>query len=267
VATLDDRHGLGVTVRLLTETSAALLLWTADLGWSATGSEAVDLVLTVVWVLALVNALNLLDNLDGAAGSVGAAIGLGIGVMAAHRGDAGLAALCFALSGACLGFLRLNLTSPRARIFLGDGGSLAIGFGLAAAAMALPGQEPGLPILALALVGVPVLDTALVTVSRLRRGVTLLTGGRDHVTHRLLTRLGSPRRVALVLAAVQLGLVGLALWLAEYGTGGAVALGALYATGALACIAVLERPAWRSADWSSHPRASVRGDVATVRQR
>src|SRR5205085_10468953 len=102
-------------------------------------------------------------------------------------------------------FLPRNLARP-ARIFLGDGGSMPVGFVIAAGAIAATDAN-SLHAAALLggamLAGLPILDTALVTISRRRAGVTLLTGGRDHLTHRLLTRLGTPRRVALALAIAQ----------------------------------------------------------------
>ena len=104
------------------------------------------------------------------------------------EGDIALAILVFGLAGACLGFLPYNLASP-ARIFLGDGGSLPIGFVVAASIMALPlGAELGLEhlLVGVLLAGLPVLDTALVSVSRRRAGLSLLQGGRDHLTHRLV---------------------------------------------------------------------------------
>jgi UDP-GlcNAc:undecaprenyl-phosphate GlcNAc-1-phosphate transferase len=112
--------------------------------------------------------------------------------------------LALSLAGACAGFLPHNLARP-SRIFLGDGGSTPIGFLLAAIVLMCPGNEIGWPgVLASApLVGVAIFDTTLVVVSRLRRRVTVLAGGRDHVTHRLHTKLGSERGVCLALAAAQ----------------------------------------------------------------
>ncbi len=114
---------------------------------------------------------------------------------------AGSAALC----GACLGFLPYNLAGP-AKIFLGDGGSMPLGFAVAMlVASAARGAEPSLLSLltGLALVGLPVLDTTLVIVSRRRRGISVLTGGQDHLTHRTKQRVRTARRVALVLGASQ----------------------------------------------------------------
>ena len=133
--------------------------------------------------------------------------------------DAELAGLAGALAGACAGFLRYNLARP-ARIFLGDGGSMPIGFIAAGAALAAAdGSHLGaaaLPCAAL-IVGLVILDTTLVVISRRRRGVPLLTGGRDHLTHRLLAMTGSPRTVAAMLATLQLGLCAVALTAAENG--------------------------------------------------
>ena len=118
--------------------------------------------------------------------------------------------MAFALCGACLGFLRFNLASP-ARIFLGDGGSMPIGFAVAATIMSLP--DTGhlswvlIPV-AVVLVGLPALDTSLVIVSRVRREAGVFTGGRDHLTHRLQSKLGSAQRVAIALAVGQALLTG-----------------------------------------------------------
>ncbi len=146
------------------------------------------------------NAFNLMDNLDGATGTVTAVAASGIGALAATGSAWALGAMALALAGACAGFLPYNLAKP-ARIFLGDGGSMPIGLIISALIMAMtPVGELGevmVPI-AVVLVGLPALDTALVIVSRRRRGVSVFSGGRDHLTHRLLAKLGTPRRVALV---------------------------------------------------------------------
>jgi UDP-GlcNAc:undecaprenyl-phosphate GlcNAc-1-phosphate transferase len=117
-----------------------------------------------------------------------------------------------AVLGGSLGFLPYNLAKP-SRIFLGDGGSTLLGFLLAVAAMAaLAGEPPSIGLVAaVLLIGTAVFDTALTLASRWRRGIPPLTGGRDHVTHRINSWVGSPRRTAAVVAAVQLVLSALAV--------------------------------------------------------
>jgi UDP-GlcNAc:undecaprenyl-phosphate GlcNAc-1-phosphate transferase len=216
VGTLDDKVGLGPVERVLIEAAAATALWAAGLAWYVSETEAVNLLLAIVWVVGLVNAFNLMDNLDGAAGSVTAAAAAGAAALAVVEGDVLLAALALSLAGACVGFLPFNLTRP-ARIFLGDGGSMPAGFVVAAVVMAISpeaGLGQAVVLAALPLVGLPVLDTTLVIISRTRRGVHLISGGRDHLTHRLLRWLQTPRAVALALGLTQaaLGLIGLALF-------------------------------------------------------
>ena len=219
VGTIDDGVNLSPWARVAAEVLAAVGLWLGDAGWSLFSSDVANLLLTIVWVLGVVNAFNLMDNLDGAAGTVAAASGIGIGSFALVHGDEQLAGLAWALSGACVGFLRYNLARP-ARIFLGDGGSMPIGFVAAAVAIAAPsGDGLGFGALACAamLVGLVVLDTTLVVISRRRRGIPLLTGGRDHLTHRLLAMTGTPQAVAATLGTLQLGLGAVALTAAEWG--------------------------------------------------
>jgi UDP-GlcNAc:undecaprenyl-phosphate GlcNAc-1-phosphate transferase len=219
VGTIDDRLNLSPYLRVAVEALAAVALWTGDLGWTVFASDALDLALTVVWVVGLVNAFNLMDNLDGACGTVAAAVAAGIGAFALRHRDAQLAGLSWGLAGACVGFLRYNLARP-SRIFLGDGGSMPIGFIAAAGALAAAkGADIGAAALPCAglVVGLVILDTTLVVVSRRRRGISLLTGGRDHLTHRLLAMTGSPQGVAAMLAVLQLALCAVALTAAASG--------------------------------------------------
>jgi UDP-GlcNAc:undecaprenyl-phosphate/decaprenyl-phosphate GlcNAc-1-phosphate transferase len=216
VGTIDDRVGLGPLIRVLAEVAAATALWGADLAWYVSETEAVNLLLAILWVVGLVNAFNLMDNLDGATGTVTAVAASGAGTLAVVEGDVVLAALALSLAGACAGFLPFNLARP-ARIFLGDGGSMPAGFLIAAVVMGISPQAglgQAVVVAAIPLVGLPVLDTTLVVISRTRRGVNLLSGARDHVTHRLLRWLGTPRAVALALGLTQaaLCLIGLALF-------------------------------------------------------
>jgi UDP-GlcNAc:undecaprenyl-phosphate/decaprenyl-phosphate GlcNAc-1-phosphate transferase len=247
VGTLDDRLPVAPRWRVLAEVGAACALSAADLGWSVSGSEGLDLLLTVVWVVGLCNAFNLMDNLDGATGTVAGVSAAGIGALALAHGDPALAAFAFALSGACAGFLPHNLAGP-ARIFLGDGGSLPTGFLVAAGAMAASdGHGLGVTSLLVGalLVGLVILDTTLVVVSRRRAGVPLVTAGRDHLTHRLLLRLGSPRRVALALAIVQALLCIAAIAGADAGRIALTAVASVVVLLGMLALGVLDSPAWR----------------------
>jgi UDP-GlcNAc:undecaprenyl-phosphate GlcNAc-1-phosphate transferase len=211
VGTIDDRAHLGPAIRVLAEFTAALALWQADLGWLLFDESGLNLALTALWVIGLVNAFNLMDNLDGATGSVGGVSAAGVAVLAASQGEIAIAAMAFALAGACTSFLRFNLGRP-SRVFLGDGGSMPLGFIVAAGVTAIPATEGfgTAAVFAVApLVGLVVLDTTLVVISRVRRGVGVFTGGRDHLTHRLLDLVGTPQRVALVLAVAQAALCAL----------------------------------------------------------
>lgn len=243
VGTTDDRINLSPQLRVGATIATAVGLWVGDLGWNIFDSSAADLALTIVWVVGLVNAFNLMDNLDGATGSVAAAASVGIGAFALVNGDAALAALSFGLVGACLGFLRSNLAQP-ARIFLGDGGSMPVGFIVAAMAIAAPRTDDlggGAVLVAALLAGLVILDTTLVVISRRRRGVTLLTGGRDHLTHRLLGMVGSARRVAGTLSVVQLSLCALALGAASLGKTAVLWIAGCAVLVGLGAIAAMER--------------------------
>lgn len=249
LGTVDDRFGIGPLPRLAIEVAAACGLFAAGVGWSVFPSEALNLVLTVVFVAGVVNAYNLMDNMDGATGTVALVSAAILGMLAAAHGDIALGAISLALAGACAGFLPFNLASP-SRIFLGDGGSVPIGFAIAATIMALPGTMRlgwALIPLAVVLVGLPALDTALVIVSRKRRGVGICTGGRDHLTHRLRARLGTPRRVATALATGQAFLCGAGAVLYEFRDSLAAAGSLTLILMGILVVAVLESPEWAPA--------------------
>jgi UDP-GlcNAc:undecaprenyl-phosphate/decaprenyl-phosphate GlcNAc-1-phosphate transferase len=273
--TIDDRIALGPRIRVLAEVAAAFLLWEGGLGWSLFPGDVADLAVTVLWVVGIVNAFNLTDNLDGAAGTVAGISGAGIALLAAIEGPEALAALAVAISGACVGFLHFNLQRP-ARVFLGDGGSMLLGFLVAALAMAVwrvndmvgPALLP-----TIMLAGLPVLDMTLVIVSRIRRGVSIAAGGRDHITHRLLPKLGAPWLVALTLAIVQAALCAVAIEMLSWEPGAMLAgAGVAFLLGALT-IVMLETPFFRpewvdwgpaqlSASGSGEPQAAGSGSTS-----
>ena len=205
VGTIDDRRTVPPLMRVAVEFGLGTLLAAAGIGWHLGAGYVVDAVVNGIWVVAVVNAFNLFDNMDGAASTMAVVAAAGACVLGLVTNDAWVAVGSAALCGACLGFLPHNLASP-ARIFLGDGGSMPLGFAVAAlVASAARSAEPSvLALLAgFMLVGIPALDTCLVIVSRRRRGISILTGGQDHLTHRTRTQMRTARRVVLVLGSAQ----------------------------------------------------------------
>lgn len=206
----DDLWNLHPLLRLLVESSGALAVWAVGARVDLLPGDGLDLLLTVLWVVGVANAFNLLDNMDGLSGGVAAVASGGFFLIAVLHGQFLVAALAAALAGCSLGFLRHN--HYPARIYMGDAGSLFIGFLLAVIGMKLRFPGPSnvtffVPILVL---GVALFDTTLVTVTRLAHGRSPLSGGRDHVSHRLVfVGLSVPVAVALIYA----GAVAL-VWLA-----------------------------------------------------
>lgn len=163
---------------------------------------AVEYVLTTLWLVGVTNAFNLVDGSDGVAGGLAfcGAITLAL-VCIVERSPFG-AVVALAIAGATLGFLFFNF--PPASIFLGDAGSMVLGFSLACLGIVTARTTPTtsaavVPILAL---GVPILDTGLVVARRFLRRAPLLGGDRSHLHHRLHDLGLSPRKVALSLYAL-----------------------------------------------------------------
>ena len=262
VGTLDDRHNLSPYLRLAVEFAVAAGLWALGLGWNLGFGGFVDLVVTCLWVAGVVNAFNLFDNMDGAASTMAAVVAGGVAVLGAVLGEVWLAVVGAALCGACLGFLPHNLAKP-ARIFLGDGGSMPVGF--IAASLVMIGASDAVRewqalAIALLLVGVPLLDTVLVVISRRRRGIPILTGGRDHLTHRTRERIRNVRAVAVALGGAQAMLAAFALLAYRGGSIVLVIAVALYVLAAATAIEFLdgeygadERDAAESRGWRPRP--------------
>ena len=239
----DDQRGLGPRPKLLAQVAAATLLVLGGIQVSLSHNRWVDLALTVFWVVAICNAMNLLDNMDGLSAGIAAIAGGFFTLLAASQGQLWVAVVSAALLGATLGFLRYNWNP--ATIFMGDAGSLLLGYLLAVLGIKLRFLHEDerrtwlIPILVLA---IPIFDTTLVTLSRLRRGISVANGGKDHTSHRLV-RLGLSVRQAvgtIYLGAIVCG--GAAAIIAWAGsTPLAYALAASLALGGLVALALLER--------------------------
>jgi UDP-GlcNAc:undecaprenyl-phosphate GlcNAc-1-phosphate transferase len=240
IGLLDDRRQVRVTTRLAVQLLCAAAVVGAGLRADVTGLPAVDVPLTIVWIVGITNALNLLDNKDGLAAGTAATAGGAAVALATHAGQPVSTALAAGLTGACLGFLLYN--RPPASIFMGDAGSLFLGYSLAVLAVELQAEggqalEGGwaLPLLLLA---VPILDTATVTTARRRRGRPISEGGRDHLSHRLIARGASTLLAVAILVVAQAAFATLAVaagrsWLsgaAAVAGGGVLAAALLAAT-------------------------------------
>jgi len=209
---IDDWRSLGVRPRVAVQAAAAMLLWLAGIRLTPSGFAPIDLAVTIFVVVLVTNSVNLLDNMDGLAAGTVAIAAICYFFMAERQGQELIAPLALSVAGACIGFLRYNF--PPARIFLGDAGSLLLGF--CAATLLIEVNLPSHPlptrVAAQALVlAVPLFDTILVVVSRRRGGRPVLQGGTDHLSHRL-TRLGlTPRGTAVAIYVAGAACGGLAL--------------------------------------------------------
>jgi UDP-GlcNAc:undecaprenyl-phosphate GlcNAc-1-phosphate transferase len=176
---------------------AALLIISKNVA-NPTGSTYIDVIITVIWVVGICNSINFFDNLDGGAAGTGAISAIFLTYLSLSNGQSFIAALAVVVAGGTLGFLIWNKTP--ARIYMGDAGALFLGVLLATLTIRLNPDTQTLfasfatPILLLA---IPILDTCVAVFSRLRRGISPLQGGKDHLSHRLI-RLGISRKLTAI---------------------------------------------------------------------
>lgn len=231
----DDRWGLRPVLKLVGQAAAATILVVSGVQVAFLPHPALNLAVTLVWILGITNAMNLLDNMDGLSGGVGAVAAAFFLLLAAWNGQYLVASLAAALLGVCIGFLVYNFNP--ATIFMGDAGSMFLGFILAVVGIKL--RFPGRPdiitwMIPVVVLSLPIFDTTLVVFSRLRRGINPLTNpGRDHVSHRLVSLGLSHRQAVVSLYAIcgALGVVGVLIMFSNlavaYGLGAAVFLAGL----------------------------------------
>jgi UDP-GlcNAc:undecaprenyl-phosphate GlcNAc-1-phosphate transferase len=206
VGLVDDLRGLTARFKFLVQILAAVLLYFNGSGISQVSAKAggasvgwmIGLPLTVLWVLWITNAFNLIDGLDGLAAGSALFSTLVICVIALVGNNNVVLFFTLVLAGAITGFLRYNFNP--ASIFLGDSGSLLIGFLLSAVALAGSQKSPtmvavAIPILSL---GLPILDVAIAVIRRFLAGRRLFEADREHIHHRLISR-GIPHKQAVLL--------------------------------------------------------------------
>lgn len=214
VGVLDDRGGINAWIKLFGQATAACLFFTLRpasqglfLSWNI--PIFVDGLIFIVWAVLLINAFNLIDGLDGLCGGLALIALVFLGLIAGVGGNIGASTLLFIMGGAVVGFLRYNLHP--AKIFLGDAGSMLLGFFIASAATQATGRRAiiGVILLPIVVAGVPLLDVLLAICRRsLRNVVNQLRGGegvhvfspdKDHLHHRLLAEGSGQRRTTRLL--------------------------------------------------------------------
>lgn len=209
----DDLRGASPTIKFLVQALAASLLYMGgygvhhfDLILSGHALQTfIGLPLTILWVLLITNAFNLIDGLDGLAAGSALFSTVVIFALTLFVPNTMVAVLAIVLAGVILGFLRFNFHP--ASIFLGDSGSLFIGFIVSALAIASSQKAPTIVAITIPLVslGFPILDVVLAVGRRFLGGKPLFLGDRDHIHHKLLKRGLSQREAVLLLYAVTAG--------------------------------------------------------------
>lgn len=185
---LDDMHNLDYRVRLFTQLAVAIML-TAFFGFKIEFLAEYPLIaypLTVFWIVGVTNALNLMDNVDGATSGVSFLAAMGLFIFSVINGDVMVATISLALAGACLGFLYYNFRP--ASIFLGDTGSLLLGITLASLALLHSGQltlSSNQIFILPFILGVPIYDTTLATSIRLYNKRPIYKADKSNLTYRL----------------------------------------------------------------------------------
>jgi len=261
----DDLRGANARQKLVVQIGVALLMWALGYRIESVTNPfggvielgALALPVTVLWFVGVINAVNLIDGLDGLAGGIGLISVCTLMVLALLDGDLLGALLCAALAGSLVGFLFFNFNP--ARIFMGDTGSLFLGFVLAAFSISTQAKSSAaialtVPLLALAL---PIVDTMLAIGRRVRARKNILEADQEHIHHKLL-RAGFSHRGAVLTLYVLAALLACLAIVTRLGSEPAEGLALL---GAAVVLFLFLRllSGWRRAPKGAHDPFGARG--------
>jgi len=213
----DDRRGMRPIVKIIGQAIAAGVLIWSGIQITLFVSPVLNVALTFFWVIGICNAINFQDNMDGLAAGLSLVASAFFFVFAFLEGLILVSNFAAATMGASIGFLYYNFNP--ASLFMGDAGSMLLGFILAVLGIKL--EFTGQPLattwmIPILILGVPVFDSTLIVISRLRRGKPIYLGGKDHTSHRLVSIFGMPQtRSVMTLYMVTGGLGMVALILRE----------------------------------------------------
>jgi len=205
----DDVRGVSPTLKLVTQIILAISAYIFGLQFFSTAPIYISFPLTILWIVGIINAMNLLDNMDGLCSGIAAIITLVIATGAYLGGNILLMQVSLIVTGTCLGFLIFNFNP--ANIFMGDAGSMFLGFILATLSLyAVDFRSSNLVVslfLPVMVMAIPIFDTSLVTIGRILNRRKITVGGKDHTSHRLV-QLGLSERKAVVLLYIISGGIG-----------------------------------------------------------
>ena len=220
VGLLDDIYQLPPWPRFISQSAVGVItsfiLYLSGAGVEIFDNQFLNSSATILWVVTIINALNFIDNMDGLATCISIVASLTLFTLSYLNNQYLVAALSLAIFASCLGFLFWN--KKPASIYLGDAGSLYLGFLLAAISIRIDLDNDSAPIRALVLIlilAIPIVDTIQVVVSRIVKGKSPFLGGRDHISHLLLNRGLSQLAVLFILTSLATLFAMVAILLAE----------------------------------------------------
>jgi UDP-GlcNAc:undecaprenyl-phosphate/decaprenyl-phosphate GlcNAc-1-phosphate transferase len=251
VGILDDRGLLHHQIKLFGAMPAAAIILLVSgiraqvfsLYWPGTAGIWADTALTLVFVVGITASFSILDHMDGLCAGVAAMASLFFAIFALESGQLLVSTMAAAVLGAAAGFLRWNFKP--AKIFMGDGGAMFLGFLMATLALKLrpvmAGSHNAAWLVPIFILGATIFDTTLISISRSRRGfIPFTTPGKDHTAHRLSNLFGSQRTAVLLLYALGAVFGLLALAISHLPARPACTLAALTGAAVLGAVALLE---------------------------
>jgi len=251
VGILDDRGLLHHQIKLFGAMPAAaiILLLTGvraqvfSLSWPGISGNIADIALTIIWVVGITASFSILDHMDGLCAGIAAIASLFFAIFALGSGQLLVSTMAAAVMGAAAGFLRWNFKP--AKIFMGDGGAMFLGFLMATLALKLrpvmAGGEKSAWLVPVLILGATIFDTTLITISRSRRGfLPFTTPGKDHTAHRLSNIFNNQRTAVLTMYLLGTIFGLLALGISHLSSAGAYISAGLAVSAVLVAVALLE---------------------------
>ncbi len=203
IGLIDDKMGMMPNFKLLGQFLAAMVVIKSGLLVGFTNNYYLNIIVTYTWIVGITNSFNLLDNMNGLSAGISVISAIFFGASAYLNGEPAIAALSVAVAGSSLGFLKYNF--PKASLFMGDSGSLVLGYILASLAVMSGWKATTITIstaVPALILGYPIFDTVLVTVMRIREGRSIFQGGKDHSSHRLALLRFKRYRAVLAIYAI-----------------------------------------------------------------